>query len=254
MINALSIVDLTISFGGFTVFDKFSVDIPSGERHAILGPNGAGKTTLFNLITGDIKPTAGRIRFFDQDVTDLPTHKRVRLGMRRTYQSSMLFKELTVRDNLFAAVRGVKPRRMKILPLTQKHKDNAETDHLLARVHLKEIADQKVADLSHGQQRQLEIGMALVGEPRFILLDEPAAGLSPKERSDLVNLLESLSREIGFVIIEHDLDIALKVVDQVTVMNNGKIVASATPEEIVRDPEVQAIYMGNSHKRGEAHA
>lgn len=254
MTYALSIVDLTISFGEFTVLDKVTVNFSPGERHAILGPNGAGKTTLFNLITGDLKPTSGTIAFYGNDVTNTSTHKRIRLGMRRTYQSSLLFKDLTVRDNIFAAVRGIKAGRMKVFPLSKDHSDVIDTEKLIGRVHLKDVADKKVVDLSHGQQRQLEIGMAMAGEPKFILLDEPAAGLSPKERDDLVRLLEGLPSEIGFVIIEHDLDIALKVVEQVTVMSNGKIIASESPQEIVKNPQVQAIYMGTHDHKGNMHA
>src|SRR3546814_10317099 len=149
--------------------------------------------------------------------------------MRRTYQSSQLFKGLSVKENLFTAIRGVKRGRMTLFPVPGGHDDVIATHQLLNQVRLSGVADRKVADLSHGQQRQLEVGMVLAGEPRFILLDEPAAGLSPLEREELVDLLESLPRHIGFLIIEHDLEIALKIVDQVTVMNNGKVIASAAP-------------------------
>lgn len=254
MVDALSIVSLSMSFGGFTVVDDISLNIQPDERHAILGPNGAGKTTLFNLITGDLRSVSGKILFYDEDVTAYPTHQRVRLGMRRTYQSSLLFRELTVRDNLFIAVRGVKMGRMKLLPVPDGHADLVATRKLLDQVRLGGVADRKVAELSHGQQRQLEIGMALAGEFRFILLDEPAAGLSPREREELVELLENLPKHVGFLIIEHDLDIALKLVDYVTIMNNGRIVTSGTSQEIVEDPAVRAIYTGVSESTDVEHA
>src|SRR3546814_416403 len=143
---------------------------------------------------------------------------------------------------------------MTLFPVPGGHDDVIATHQLLNQVRLSGVADRKVADLSHGQQRQLEVGMALAGEPRFILLDEPAAGLSPLEREELVDLLESLPRHIGFLIIEHDLEIALKIVDQVTVMNNGKVIASAAPQEIVKNPAVRSIYMGAADAADIKHA
>ena len=156
----------------------------------MLGSNGAGKTTLFNAITGDFPPTAGRIHFFGEDITELPPHERIRKGLRRTYQSSLLFRDLTVRDNLFLAVRGVANGRFSLLRAARAATRRARPrDDLLERARLAHIADERVANLAHGQQRQLEIGMALAGAPRLILFDEPAAGLSPAERRELVALL-----------------------------------------------------------------
>jgi branched-chain amino acid transport system ATP-binding protein len=171
------------------------------------------------------------------------------MGMRRTYQSSLLFRELTVRDNLFLAVRGASRGRYGFIRPRATHPSRVATQELLQRVRLDGVADQRVATLSHGQQRQLEIGMALAGAPRLILFDEPAAGLSPGERRELVALLMALPRHMGFVLIEHDLDIALSVVDQVTVMHNGRVLKHGTPADIQGDAEVQAIYMG-----GKGHA
>jgi branched-chain amino acid transport system ATP-binding protein len=162
------------------------------------------------------------------------------MGLRRTYQSSLLFRDLTVRDNLFLAVRGVSRNRFSFIRASR----NAPVDELLERVRLTHVATDPVAALSHGQQRQLEIGMALAGAPRLILFDEPAAGLSPGERAELVALLAHLPAHIGFVLIEHDLDIALRVVDRVTVLHNARVLKHGSPAEIENDPEVQAIYMG----------
>jgi branched-chain amino acid transport system ATP-binding protein len=164
--------------------------------------------------------------------------------MRRTYQSSLLFRDLTVRDNLFLAVRGVSRGRFSCLRAQAGHASSRATDEILERVRLAAVAGETVASLSHGQQRQLEIGMALAGAPRLILFDEPAAGLSPAERAELVALLTSLPAHMGFIIIEHDLDIALRVVSRVTVMHNGRLLKHGTPAEIENDAEVQAIYMG----------
>jgi branched-chain amino acid transport system ATP-binding protein len=184
------------------------------------------------------------VRFFGEDVTAMPPHERIRMGLRRTYQSSLLFRDLTVRDNLFLAVRGVARGRFGFRRPPPSHPTQRATDDLMRRVRLTAVADQPVAALSHGQQRQLEIGMALAGAPRFILFDEPAAGLSPAERRELVALLATLPSHMGFIIIEHDLDVALRVVERVTVMHNGHVLKHGTPAEIEGDAEVQAIYIG----------
>ena len=242
--DALVLEGVTRAFGALKAIDDVSFAVAAGERRAVLGANGAGKTTLFNAITGDFPPTSGRVVFFGEDVTDLPPHEHIRRGLRRTYQASLLFRDLSVRDNLFLAVRGVGQGRFSFCRAGATDSSQASTQRLLAHVRLDHLGNTLVNELSHGQQRQLEIGMALAGAPRLILFDEPAAGLSPTERRELVVLLEGLPRHIGFVIIEHDLDIALRVVDRVTVMHNGRVLKHGTPDEIENDPDVQAIYLG----------
>ena len=245
--DALTLSGVTRAFGALRAVDDVSLNVTAGQKYAILGSNGAGKTTLFNAITGDFPPTAGRIHFFGEDITALPPHERIRKGLRRTYQSSLLFRELTVRDNLFLAVRGVANGRFSFLRARAGHASTIATNDLLERTRLSHIADERVANLAHGQQRQLEIGMALAGAPRLILFDEPAAGLSPGERRELVALLTSLPAHMSFVLIEHDLDIALRVVERVTVMHNGRVLKTGSPDEIENDAQVQAIYMGSKH-------
>ena len=245
--DALVLEGVTRQFGALKAIDSVSFSVAAGERRAVLGANGAGKTTLFNAVTGDFPPTAGRVAFFGEDVTDLPPYERIRRGLRRTYQSSLLFKDLSVRDNLFLAARGIARGRFSLLRARPSHATQVATTDLLERIRLTHIAGRLVGELSHGQQRQLEIGMALAGAPRLILFDEPAAGLSPAERRELVALLGAFPPHMGFVLIEHDLDIALRVVEQVTVMHNGRVLKHGTPEQIEGDAEVQAIYMG---KRG----
>ncbi|MEJ8847993.1 ABC transporter ATP-binding protein [Variovorax rhizosphaerae] len=245
--DALRLDGVTRAFGALKAVDNISLTVTAGQKYAILGSNGAGKTTLFNAITGDFPPTPGRIHFFGEDITDLPPHDRIRKGMRRTYQSSLLFRDLTVRDNLFLAVRGVASGRFSFLRARANNASTRATNDLLERARLTHIADERVANLAHGQQRQLEIGMALAGAPRLILFDEPAAGLSPHERRELIALLGSLPAHMSFVLIEHDLDIALRVVDRVTVMHNGRELRTGTPDEIENDAQVQAIYMGSKH-------
>jgi branched-chain amino acid transport system ATP-binding protein len=211
--HALELEGVGRQFGALVALEGINLKVAAGERRAVLGSNGAGKTTLFNTISGDFPPTSGRITFFGEDITALPPHERIRRGLRRTYQISQLFGGLSVRDSVYLACRG----------------------------------DILVSVLSHGQQRQLEIALALAGAPRFILFDEPAAGLSPAERGSLVEILNSLPSHIGYIIIEHDLDVALKVSTSVTMMHNGSIFKEGTPEEIENDPEVQAIYLGGGH-------
>jgi len=242
--NALELRQVSRSFGALRAIDSVSFAVPAGRRHAVLGSNGAGKTTLFNAITGDFPPTAGRVLLFGEDVTGLPPWARIRRGLRRTYQSSLLLRELTVRENLFLAVRGVARGRYGLARPRRGDPSLRAAAELLDHARLAHLAERPVALLSHGQQRQLEIGMALAGAPRLILFDEPAAGLSPAERRELVALLRALPPHIGYVIIEHDLEIALSVVEQVTVMHNGRVLKHGTPQEIESDAEVQAIYMG----------
>jgi branched-chain amino acid transport system ATP-binding protein len=243
--EALVLGSVTRAFGALRAVDDVSLSVAAGQKYAVLGSNGAGKTTLFNMVTGDYPVTSGRIHFFGEDITELPAHERIRKGLRRTYQSSLLFRDLTVRDNLFLAVRGVSGGRFNLLRARASHASVRATQELLERARLSHVAGELVANLAHGQQRQLEIGMALAGAPRLILFDEPAAGLSPAERRELVALLKSLPAHMSYVLIEHDLDIALRVVEKVTVMHNGRVLKTGTPEQIENDAQVQAIYMGN---------
>ncbi len=241
--HALKLERVSRTFGALVAMDAVSLQVAAGERRAVLGANGAGKTTLFNAISGDFPPTAGRIRFFGEDITTLPPHERIRRGLRRTYQHSLLFRGLSVLDNLFMAARGVMRRRFSLLRAGSADGARLSAAELLHAVHLDEQGDTLVGDLAHGQQRQLEIGMALAGAPRFILFDEPAAGLSPVERRALIEILRALPAHIGYIIIEHDLDVALRVVTSVGVMHNAKLFKEGTPEEIQNDPEVQRIYL-----------
>jgi branched-chain amino acid transport system ATP-binding protein len=245
--HALELEDVGRRFGALVALADIAMRVAAGERRAVLGSNGAGKTTLFNAITGDLPPTTGTIRFFGEDITDFPVHERIRRGLRRTYQISQLFGSLSVVDSLFVACRGVSRGRLSLLRPRHDDATMAQALRIAHAVHLDEVLETTVAVLSHGQQRQLELGVALAGAPRFILLDEPAAGLSPGERRDLIDILNSLPGHIGYIIIEHDLDVALRVSSRVTMMHNGRIFKEGTPQEIENDPEVQAIYLGGAH-------
>jgi branched-chain amino acid transport system ATP-binding protein len=245
--HALELERVSRHFGALVALDSIDLTVRAGERRAVLGANGAGKTTLFNCITGDFPPTSGRIRFFGENVTDLPPHQRIRRGLRRTYQNSLLFRGLAVFDNLFLAVRGATRGRFSVIRAGVDDGTTEQARTLMHAVHLEHAAERPVGELSHGEQRQLEIGLALAGAPRFILFDEPAAGLAPRERTELVSILRALPAHIGYIIIEHDLDVALRVVESVTIMHNGRIFKEGTPEEIENDPAVQDIYLGGKH-------
>jgi branched-chain amino acid transport system ATP-binding protein len=248
--NALELRGITRLFGALAALTDVTISVRPGERRAVLGSNGAGKTTLFNCITGDFPPTSGTIRFFGEDVTAFPPHERIRRGLRRTYQISSLFAGLSVFDNVYLACRGVSRFRYAMLRPRLGDALVASAETLIDIVHLRSVRDRLVAELSYGQQRQLEIALALAGAPRFILFDEPAAGLSPTERSELVEILTSMPSHIGFIIIEHDMDVALRVVESVTMMHNGRIFKEGRPEEIEDDPEVQELYLGGGHGHG----
>jgi branched-chain amino acid transport system ATP-binding protein len=244
---ALELEGVGRQFGALVALADINFRVGAGERRAVLGSNGAGKTTLFNAITGDFPPTSGRIRFFGEDVTDFPVHERIRRGLRRTYQISQLFGGSSVIDSIFVACRGVSRGRLSLLRPARDDATMAQAQRIAHAVHLDDILETPVSVLSHGQQRQLEIALALSGAPRFILFDEPAAGLSPAERRDLVDILNVLPSHIGYIIIEHDLDVALRVSTYVTMMHNGRIFKEGPPAEIENDEQVQAIYLGADH-------
>ena len=244
---ALELEGVGRQFGALVALADINLRVGAGERRAVLGSNGAGKTTLFNAVTGDFPPTSGTIRFFGEDVTNFPVHERIRRGLRRTYQISQLFGGLTVIDSIFVACRGVSRGRLSLLRPGRDDSTMAQARTIAHAVHLEDILETPISVLSHGQQRQLEIALALSGAPRFILFDEPAAGLSPSERTDLVEILNALPAHIGYIIIEHDLDVALRVSTYVTMMHNGRIFKEGAPQEIENDSAVQAIYLGAGH-------
>jgi branched-chain amino acid transport system ATP-binding protein len=238
-------------FGGLHAVRDVDLDVAYGERRAILGPNGAGKTTLFNVISGDFLPTSGTIEFLGGNATMLPPRARAKLGMGRTYQKSRLFLGLSVEDNLYLAVLGVK--RGHFRPVAGGRKDRELRDRarsLAETVGLAPKISTVVGSLSHGEQRQLEVGMARASEPKLMMLDEPASGLSRGERVALTELLLTLDREITLILIEHDMDVALRVAERVTMMHDGRVIVEGTPDEIRANEMVHDLYLG---RRSEAH-
>lgn len=242
--HALELQGVSRRFGGLWAVRDVSLSLAAGERRAIIGPNGAGKTTLFNLIAGDVRPSSGVIRFFGEDITGLPAHARIRRGIARTYQTPLVFPRLTVLDNLYLAVRGVRHWRMSLRRPRPDDPEMDEARRLADTVGLRDAIHALAGVLSHGQQRQLELGMALASKPRLLLLDEPAAGLSPGERALLADLLAGLDEEMTVLLVEHDMDVAFRVARRVTVMHEGEVIAEGTPEDVSADARVQRVYLG----------
>jgi branched-chain amino acid transport system ATP-binding protein len=245
--NVLTVRGLTRRFGGVVAVSDVDLDIAPGERRAVLGPNGAGKSTLFNLIAGADAPTSGGIELFGRDVTHLGARRRTRMGLSRTFQTSRLLTGLTVADNLYVAAMGVSGGRFRLVRTGRDAQARERARRTAASVGMTDRLDTLAGDLSHGEQRQLEIGLALIAEPRMLLLDEPAAGLSRAERQLLTQLLLSLDRDVTLLLIEHDMDVALTVAERVTMMHDGVVIVEGTPAEIRADQRVHDLYLGRAH-------
>jgi branched-chain amino acid transport system ATP-binding protein len=232
-------------FGGVHAVRDVDLEVRPGERRAILGPNGAGKTTLFNVISGEFPPTAGTVELFGRDVTGLPGRKRAHLGLSRTFQTSRLFLGLTVEDNLYLAVLGVSEGHLRMVPSKADDELREKGRAMAEAVGLGDRLDVLVSDLSHGEQRQLEVGMARASDPKLMMLDEPAAGLSRAERVNLTELLLRLEPSITLILIEHDMDVALRVAQWVTMMHDGRVIVEGTPDEIRGNQTVHDLYLGS---------
>ncbi|HEY0877817.1 MAG TPA: ABC transporter ATP-binding protein [Zeimonas sp.] len=245
----LELQQVGVRFGGLKAVDDVSISVKRGERRAVIGPNGAGKTTLFNAITGIRPPSTGKILFDGRNVTRLAPHLRAHRGMSRTFQITNLFLQLTVGENMQLALRGLSPRRFSMFGSPQLSAAERErAAHALHVSRLAERSDTVVSELSYGEQRQLEMAMALAAEPRLLLLDEPAAGLSPAERVIVVEIIRSLSRDLTVMLIEHDMDLVLNLVDWVTCLDNGKLLAEGAPDEIRANQAVQDVYLGKARR------
>jgi branched-chain amino acid transport system ATP-binding protein len=243
----LRLEGLSRRFGGLVAVDGVSLMLGPRRRLAVIGPNGAGKTTLFRLIAGDVPPSQGRIFLFGREVTRLPAHRRARLGLSRTFQVSNLFAGLSVLDNVRLAAQAGEPSRWRLLgPVRSGDPAGLAAMEALERAGVAARADDRVSELSHGEQRQLELALALATSPRLLLLDEPAAGLSAGERSRLRELLGSLPDSLPLLLIEHDMTLALSLTDEVLCLHNGRPIAHGPPDRVRGDPTVQAVYLGRT--------
>jgi branched-chain amino acid transport system ATP-binding protein len=236
-------------FGGLDAVRDVDLDVSSGARHAILGPNGAGKTTLFNVISGDLRASSGTVELFGRDVTLVPARKRTRLGLARTYQQSRMLLGLSVEDSIYLSVIGVGAGHLRPVKLPRKDAALRERAHEAARrAAIEQKLPELVGSLSHGEHRQVALAMALAAEPKILMLDEPASGLSRGERQLLTELLLALDERMTLVLIEHDMDVALSVAERVTMMHDGRVIVEGTPDEIRANELVHDLYLGRHHQ------
>ena len=241
----LRVDNLVRKFGGITATDNLSLEVAKGELHAIVGPNGAGKTTLISQLTGQLPPNSGTIHFGERDVTRLPAWRRSRLGLARSFQITSLLPDFSAADNVALAAQAHDGHSFYFWGNARKEKNLREAAHAaLARVGLERRADTVVSKLSHGEQRELELAVALATKPQLLLLDEPMAGLGVSESARMVELLKELRREVTIVLVEHDMDAVFALADRITVLVYGRAIFTGTPDEIRRHPEVRQAYLG----------
>ena len=242
----LELKGLSKSFDGLQAVRDVTLKIMPGDRKAIIGPNGAGKTTLFNVITGVLSATSGQVLLFRQDVTSWPSHRRVTLGMARTFQITSLFPVLTVLDNVLLAIDGTRKTKFVMWRFDSSYRDTYEKAYqLLVEAGFLDRKDVEVQNLSHGEQRQLEIVLGLASDPKILLLDEPAAGLSSGESTEMTEFLMKLDPGLAILLIEHDMDVVFDVAAQISVLHFGEVLETGTPEQIHDSKRVQEIYLGS---------
>ena len=245
MAPVLQTSGLTKQFGGIVAANDVSLSVEKGARHALIGPNGAGKTTVINLLTGVLRPTAGHIALEGQDITDLEAHKRVQLGIARTFQINQLFADLTPLETIGLAV----SERMELgrqwwRLVGSKSVVVEESVEILDRFRLADVMDQRTGTLPYGKQRLLEIALAIACRPHVLLLDEPAAGVPEAERHDILDAVAALPKDVTVLLIEHDMDIVFSFADRISVLVNGALFVEGPPEEVAADPRVKAVYLG----------
>ncbi|MGY8635423.1 ABC transporter ATP-binding protein [Bradyrhizobium sp. 14AA] len=244
----LRIDGLIKRFGGILATDNLSLDIAPGELHAIIGPNGAGKTTLISQLIGQLRPTAGIIRVAGQDVTHLPAWKRSHLGLARSFQITSLLRDFTAADNVALAAQARDGHSFRFFGSARKEKGLRDAAlAALGRVGLSDRADVVASQLSHGEQRELELAVALATRPQLLLLDEPMAGLGATESTRMVRLLADLRKEVTIVLVEHDMNAVFALADRITVLVYGRVIASDAPAAIRVNEEVKRAYLGDQH-------
>jgi branched-chain amino acid transport system ATP-binding protein len=242
---ALEVIDLRKAFGGLVVTQSVSLAIRPGERRLIIGPNGAGKTTLFNQVSGDLRPNSGQVRLFGSDITQLTPYKRAHLGLSRTYQIITLFTADTLEHNVTLGLLGLRPSRWNMWRPLSFYGDLAtEARRTLDTVGLLHLAEHPVSDIAYGEKRRVELAMALAQKPRVLLLDEPLAGLSNTERSQVKSLIASIPRDTTVIMIEHDMDTALDLAETVTLLNYGRVIVDGDRDTVIADERTREVYLG----------
>ncbi len=231
--TAIEGTELTRAFGGFRALDTVAISVPEGEIRGLIGPNGAGKSTLVDVLSGRADKWSGTVRFFGQDISRMSAQHRRRIGLARSFQRTNIFPDLTVLDQLDIAARRA---------------EQPNVDEVLHELDLAQYAMQRAADISYGDQRRLDLGLALIGRPRVLLLDEPAAGLTVQESMDMAEMLRDLAGRwnVTVILVEHDMDVVFSICNRITVLHLGQVLAEGTPDEIRRIPEVVAAYLGSS--------
>jgi branched-chain amino acid transport system ATP-binding protein len=243
--HALEVVNLKKAFGGLVVTQDISLAVRPGERRLIIGPNGAGKTTLFNQISGDLSPNSGQIKLFGTDVTRFAPYKRAHFGLSRTYQIITLFSGDTLEHNVILGLLGLRPSRWQMWrPLSYYGDLATAARRTLDAVGLLHLADHPVSDIAYGEKRRVELAMALAQKPRVLLLDEPLAGLSNTERSQVKSLIASIPRETTLIMIEHDMDTALDLAETVTLLNYGRVIVDGDRDAVIADERTREVYLG----------
>jgi branched-chain amino acid transport system ATP-binding protein len=241
----LQVIGLRKAFGALRATNDLSFQVQTGELHALIGPNGAGKTTLVDQLSGDLLPDDGKVLFDGRDITTLKAHRRARLGIARSFQITQIFEGMTVAENLGLALLAGRGGNFHFFrEWRASSRINAELTAALTRFDLLHHADQPVGSLSHGEKRQLEVGMALVVKPRLLILDEPMAGLGPGGTVELTKIIKQLKRDLTILLVEHDMDVVFSLADRITVLVYGRQIASGSPEEIRANPEVRRAYLG----------
>ncbi|NRF65426.1 ABC transporter ATP-binding protein [Aquincola sp. S2] len=242
---ALRTEGLVKRYGALLVTDHVSLDIRAGELHAVIGPNGAGKTTLINQLSGELPADAGSIRFEDADISALPVHQRARRGLLRSYQITSIFEEFSVRENATLAALGARAQVMGFWrPMLSDRASKQAAQQALAATGLLQRAELPAGELGYGERRQLELAMALAAQPKFLLLDEPMAGMSVQESAAVIALLKGLKRHYTILLVEHDMDAVFALADRISVLVYGRVMFTGTPDEIRNHPEVRAVYLG----------
>lgn len=237
--------DLVKRYGALLVTDSVSLDIREGELHAVIGPNGAGKTTLINQLSGELKSDSGSVRFDGRDVTALPIHQRTRAGLLRSYQITSIFEEFSVLENATLAALAARGHAWRFWkPLLADGAARAAAERAVADAGLGAQAGVRAGELAYGQRRQLELAMTLAAQPRFLLLDEPMAGMSAQESAHVTRLLRGLKRRYTILLVEHDMDAVFSLADRISVLVYGQLMFTGTPDEIREHPEVRAVYLG----------
>jgi branched-chain amino acid transport system ATP-binding protein len=250
--ESLRVENLSRDFGGIHAARNVSFKIEEGEHLAIIGPNGAGKTTLFNLISGQMPPTSGKIFFYNQDITHLPAHQRTHLGMARSYQTVNLFNDLTVLENISLALQGTKNIRFQMFRSALSFKSIfAKSEEMLDSIGLWEKKDTPVHSISYGEQRKLEIALSLASEPKLLLLDEPSCGLTSTESTDITTRIRKLGEKITVMLVAHDMDLVFGVAQRIIVLHYGEIITEGTCDQIRTNNKVKEIYMGVGEETAE---